>query len=98
MRSSQAASIGLIVNELVTNCFKYAFPERRSGAVQVDVRARNGHVLVTVQDDGAGCPAEVKSGLGTRLVSLLATQMKGTVVRRPLPQGCEVQVSLALDA
>ncbi|MGX1167078.1 two-component sensor histidine kinase [Bradyrhizobium sp. USDA 372] len=97
VRSSQAASIGLIVNELVTNCFKYAFPEGRSGAVQVDVRARNGHVLVT-QDDGAGCPAEVKSGLGTRLVSLLATQMKGTVVRRPLPQGCEVQVSLALDA
>ena len=65
MRSSQAASIGLIVNELVTNCFKYAFPEGRRGAVEVDVRAKDDRIVVTVQDDGVGCPVEVKSGLGT---------------------------------
>ncbi|WP_342740922.1 sensor histidine kinase [Bradyrhizobium sp. B117] len=98
VRSSQAASIGLIVNELVTNCFKYAFPDGRSGAVEVDVRTKDDRILVTVQDDGVGCPTEVRSGLGTRLISLLASQMKGTVMRRPLPEGCEVQVSLARDA
>lgn len=98
VRSSQAASIGLIVNELVTNCFKYAFPEGRHGVVEVDVRAKENHVLVSVKDDGIGCPVETKSGLGTRLVNLLATQMKGSVARRPLPQGCEVQVSIAIDA
>ncbi|SFQ28860.1 Two-component sensor histidine kinase, contains HisKA and HATPase domains [Bradyrhizobium sp. Ghvi] len=98
VRSSQAASIGLIVNELVTNCFKYAFPEGRSGTVEIGVRAKDDRILVTVQDDGVGCPAEVKSGLGTRLISLLASQMKGTVTRRSLPRGCEVQVSLAHDA
>ncbi|MCS3761310.1 sensor histidine kinase [Bradyrhizobium centrosematis] len=97
VRSSQAASIGLIVNELVTNCFKYAFPEGRLGAVEVDVRVKDDHILVTVQDDGVGCPTEVKSGLGTRLIGLLASQMKGTVTRKPLPEGCEVQVSLARD-
>ncbi|QOG16354.1 sensor histidine kinase [Bradyrhizobium sp. SEMIA] len=98
VRSSQAASIGLIVNELVTNCFKYAFPEGRRGTVEVDVRAEDERVLVTVRDDGVGCPIEVSSGLGTRLISLLASQMKRTVMRRPFPEGCEVQVSLALDA
>ncbi|OPZ00231.1 hypothetical protein A5906_18570 [Bradyrhizobium sacchari] len=98
VRSSQAASIGLIVNELVTNCFKYAFPEGRRGAVEVDVRAKDDRILVTVQDNGVGCPVEVKSGLGTRLISLLASQMKGAVTRRPLSEGCEVQVSLARDA
>ncbi|MGY3156606.1 two-component sensor histidine kinase [Bradyrhizobium elkanii] len=97
VRSSQAASIGLIVNELVTNCFKYAFPDGRRGSVEVDVRAKDDRILVTVQDDGVGCLAGVKSGLGTRLISLLASQMKGTVTRRPLPEGCEVQVSLARD-
>ncbi|RQH09489.1 hypothetical protein [Bradyrhizobium sp. RP6] len=60
--------------------------------------AKDDRILVTVQDDGVGCPTEVRSGLGTQLISLLASQMKGTVMRRPLPKGCEVQVSLALDA
>ncbi|MGY3623208.1 two-component sensor histidine kinase [Bradyrhizobium sp. USDA 3686] len=77
LRSSQAASIGLIVNELVTNCFKYAFPEGRHGCVEVELRAKEGHVLVSVSDDGIGCSAEAKSGLSTRLINLLATQMKG---------------------
>ncbi len=47
MKSSQAASVGLIVNELVTNAFKYAFPEGRSGTVEVDVRSRNEKVVIT---------------------------------------------------
>jgi two-component sensor histidine kinase len=98
VRSSQAASIGLIVNELVTNCFKYAFPEGRHGSVEVELRAKENRILVSVRDDGIGCSAEAKSGLGTRLINLLATQMKGTVARKPLPQGCEVQVSVALDS
>lgn len=61
VRSSQAASIGLIANELVTNCFKYAFPEGRRGAVEVDVRAKDDRILVTVQDDGVGCPTESRT-------------------------------------
>lgn len=98
LRASQAASIGLIVNELVTNCFKYAFPDGRSGAIEVDVRAKEDRILIAVRDDGVGCPAEVKSGLGTRLINLLTTQMKGTMARIPLPQGCEVQLTVARDA
>ncbi len=98
VRTSQAASIGLIVNELVTNCFKYAYPDGRSGAVEVDVRAKEDRILVSVRDDGVGCPAEIKSGLGTRLINLLTTQMKGTMTRNPLPQGCEVQIAIERDA
>ena len=61
----------------MTNCFKYAFPGSRPGSVDVDVRAKDDQILVAVKDDGVGCPAEVKSGLGTRLINLLTTQMKG---------------------
>jgi signal transduction histidine kinase len=66
--------------------------------VEVELRAKETHVLVSVRDDGIGCSAEAKSGLGTRLINLLATHMKGTVARKPLSQGCEVQVSIALDS
>ncbi|MET3973547.1 hypothetical protein ABIB94_008907 [Bradyrhizobium sp. JR7.2] len=69
----------------------------RHGSVEVELRAKEGQVLVSIRDDGIGCSAEAKSGLGTRLINLLATQMKGRVARKPLPQGCEVQVSIALD-
>ena len=95
--SSQAASIGLIVNELVTNAFKYAFPEGRAGVIEVQVHAEGARIVIAVRDDGVGCPAETKSGLGTRLINLLTTQMKGTMTRTPLPKGCEVQVALAVD-
>ena len=97
VRSSQAASIGLIVNELVTNAFKYAFPGGRSGAVAVGIEGKVDRILITVTDDGVGCPAEVKSGLGTRLINLLTTQMKGTLKRVPLEKGCEVEVTVAID-
>jgi len=94
VRSSQAASI---VNELVTNAFKYAFPDGRSGRVEVDVHAKGDRLLIFVKDDGVGCPAEVKSGLGTRLINLLTAQMKGTMARTSLPQGCQVQVAVAIE-
>ncbi|MGY4568422.1 MULTISPECIES: sensor histidine kinase [Bradyrhizobium] len=97
VKSSQAASIGLIVNELVTNAFKYAFPDGRPGTVEVDVRSRNEQVAITVRDDGIGCPFEAKSGLGTRLINLMTAQMKGSMIRTPMAKGCEVEVVVNLE-
>lgn len=64
-----AANVGLIVNELVTNAFKYAFPDDQPGTVDVDIRARGRNLEIVVKDDGAGCPADAKGGIGTRLIS-----------------------------
>jgi two-component sensor histidine kinase len=97
VKSSQAGSVGLIVNELVTNAFKYAFPEGQAGVVDVDIRANDRQVVITVRDDGIGCPSEVKSGLGTRLINLLTAQMSGSMTRNRLPRGCEVQVVVSVD-
>ncbi|BBB97253.1 MULTISPECIES: sensor histidine kinase [Bradyrhizobium] len=97
LASVQAANIGLIVNELVTNAFKYAFPNERAGAIDVDVKADERRLSIVVKDDGVGCPSEAKTGMGSRLIKLLAAQMKGSVSRSPLPNGCEVKVVLARD-
>lgn len=91
-----AVSIGLMINELVTNAFKYAFPER-GGTITVTFRCdAEGGAVIIVEDDGIGCPAMPPAGLGTRLVSLLAKQLKGTVEREDMRPGCRTSVSVRL--
>jgi len=75
---------GLIVNELVSNSLKYAFPEGRKGTITVGLgkNSEDGYVL-TVADNGIGFPAEVDfrntSSLGLKLVNVLTRQIHGTI-------------------
>jgi two-component sensor histidine kinase len=89
-------SVGLIVNELVTNAFKYAFPDDRGGTVLVAAARMGDQIEISVTDDGIGCPHDPKQGLGSRLVRLLAAQMKGSMSRPPVERGCRVCVTLPL--
>jgi two-component sensor histidine kinase len=70
----------LIVNELVCNAFKYAFPAGKSGEVRVEVRRNDGLVSLTVADDGVGfSPGEAqgRSGVGLQIVQSLVEQLSG---------------------
>jgi two-component sensor histidine kinase len=89
---SRAVPIGLIVNELVGNALKYAFPDEISGSVTVGFR-RDGELFsLTVEDDGVGCdpaaPAK-GSGLGTRISRALAGQLGGRIESGPVAPGSE---------
>lgn len=94
----RAVQIGLIVNELVTNALKYAFPDGRGGAIDVTFRMVEHDMAgeITVRDDGIGYPANTEPGLGTRLVTLLARQLGGELSRTPAEPGCVVRVSVRL--
>jgi two-component system, sensor histidine kinase PdtaS len=73
---------GLIVNELVSNCLKHAFPDRRSGVIHVGVSALDGRCRVVVRDDGVGVKdldAAHATTLGLSLVRTLAEQLSGAV-------------------
>jgi PAS domain S-box-containing protein len=75
---------GLIVNELVSNSLKYAFPEGRTGTVSVGIRKnQEGNYVLTVRDDGIGLPQSVDfrntTSLGLQLVGVLAGQLYGTI-------------------
>ena|GEM_PF-1958788 len=76
----RALPCGLIVNELVTNAVKHAFPERK-GAVEVSLRERDGRVTLRVSDDGIGLPEgvnpETSRGAGMQIVATLAQQLGG---------------------
>lgn len=94
----EAISIGLIVNELVTNSFKHAFPGNRTGAIEIEVAAIRSAVQIVVRDDGIGCPAAAASGLGSRLVELLALQHGGGVRRELANPGCRVTAVLPMNS
>jgi PAS domain S-box-containing protein len=84
----QAIPCGLIVNELLTNALKHAFPGGRAGEVRVTLHAvAGGPVRLCVSDDGVGLPAdfEAKRGtsLGLQLVADLTRQIHGTVTLGP---------------
>lgn len=78
---NKAIPCGLIINELVTNSLKHAFPQQRSGAISIRLEETVGHVCLTVEDDGVGIPEEVNPGagatLGLQLVNLLSEQIGG---------------------
>lgn len=96
VRAPVAMAIGLIVNELITNAFKYAFPEGRGGTVEVRLQRDAEGMVLSVQDDGTGCPAGKAGGMGSRLVGLLASQLGGKVERLPSERGHHVRVALPI--
>jgi PAS domain S-box-containing protein len=96
LAADRAIPLGLIVNELVTNAVKYAFPSETTGTVVVTLKRLPGELRLTVSDDGKGIdPRRTDSGLGGRLVEGFAQQLgaqvkresgnKGTIVRLTLP-------------
>jgi two-component sensor histidine kinase len=68
---------------MVSNAFKYAFPEERSGTISVSLESSNGGYRLKVEDDGVGLPDDFDMGstdsLGMQLVSTLIDQLDGTI-------------------
>jgi len=96
----RAVSLGLVLNELVTNAAKHAFEGRATGTIHVAFRARPGGWALIVADDGNGMPARKapkgrEGGLGQRLVEAFAKQAGGTIATESGPQGTTVTVELA---
>jgi two-component sensor histidine kinase len=78
-----AIPCGLIVNELVTNALKHAFPNDAQGEVWIELKRDNGSVRLTVGDDGVGLPdgwdIQSSESLGMRLVTALVGQLDGNL-------------------
>ena len=93
--TDEAIPIGLIVNELVTNALKYAFPSETRGTVMVTLKRVPGALRLTVADDGKGVDIRrANSGLGGRLVEGFAQQLGGQVERESSSQGTTVHLIL----
>lgn len=92
-----AIPVALIVNELVSNAFKHAFPGDRRGRIDVAARSLGDCITVTVEDDGVGFPVEAGSErrtVGTDLVAALAAQLRGSIEYSPGASGSGTQIVL----
>lgn len=92
-----AVPIGLIINELMTNSLKYAFPQGQEGGIQISLAAAEENYLqLTYADNGIGKPVSSPStgtGFGTQLISLLTRQLEGTM-QEEQGQGTKVHFRL----
>jgi two-component sensor histidine kinase len=84
----QAVPCGLILNELLTNAFKYAFPGRNQGRILISFHESSpGTLELAVEDNGVGLSPELRSGretsLGLRIVGILTNQLDGTLEHQP---------------
>lgn len=81
-----ATPCGLILNELITNAFKHAFIDGRSGKISITLTRHDHELHLVVQDDGIGFPPYLdwqnSPTLGLRLVRILARQLEATLTQK----------------
>ena len=100
--TDRAVSVGMIVTELVTNAYKYAYPDGKAGEVRVLMRRRTDSIAVlTVEDDGIGWDGTGEpqgTGLGSRIVNAMATQLGTSITYGDSRRGTSTSLELELGA
>ncbi|MFO7889469.1 MAG: PAS domain S-box protein [bacterium] len=80
---NKAIPCGLILNEIVTNCLKHAFPKRGKGKILIEFHRYNNQYEFLVRDDGVGLPEKIdikkSKSLGLKLIHLLTKQLGGNI-------------------
>jgi PAS domain S-box-containing protein len=79
-----AIPCGLIINEVISNSLKYAFPDKKEGKIYINLtESEPGEYLLTIGDDGIGIPKEIDlnnaTTMGLKLVKILSEQLSGKV-------------------
>ncbi len=91
LNTDKAVSLGVVVAELVTNAFKYAYPAGEQGEVRVNFRAEPADRLrLTVEDDGRGMDGKANArgtGLGQRVIAAMARSLNSKVEYDPTHRG-----------
>jgi two-component sensor histidine kinase len=88
----RAVAIGIIVNELVMNAVKYAYPEG-PGPIHVDLHAEGEDVLLSIADDGVGLNVKIdprSTGMGQRIVTAMASKLGASAERDPAHPGTRI--------
>jgi two-component sensor histidine kinase len=88
----RAVAIGIIVNELVMNAVKYAYPDG-AGPIHVELRAQGDELLLSIADEGVGLNVKTdprSTGMGQRIVTAMASKLDASVERDPAHSGTRI--------
>jgi two-component sensor histidine kinase len=88
----RAVAIGIIVNELVMNAVKYAYPDG-AGPIHVELHAEDDDVSLSIADDGVGLNVKTdprSTGMGQRIISAMASKLEANVERDPVHAGTRI--------
>ncbi|HEY0938617.1 MAG TPA: histidine kinase dimerization/phosphoacceptor domain -containing protein [Steroidobacter sp.] len=101
MATDRAVALLLMTTELMTNALKHAYPDGRTGSVQITVNGTKRELMLLVDDDGRGLPRDFDlhagSGLGMRIVEGLVAQLHGELQIEPRAPGAHFRVQLPTD-
>jgi two-component sensor histidine kinase len=101
LRIDEAIPCGLILNELVSNALKHAFPDGQAGRIQAALGVDGGQVVLAVSDDGVGLPEDfdhrTSTSLGLQLVNSLVSQLDGEITLEP-GQGTGFRVTFPVSS
>jgi two-component sensor histidine kinase len=98
--ADRAILIGLIINELVSNAGKYAYPDRAGGSIwlRVSLQTDKEAITISVRDEGVGRPLgfdpAASKRLGTCLVNALSKQLGGELTRQSAPTGANFTLDI----
>src|SRR5262249_44103774 len=87
--ADRAILVGLIINELVSNAGKYAYPDRTGGSIWVRVQTENEAIAISVRDEGVGLPPGFDPAASKRLGARLVNALYGELTRLPVPTGVD---------
>jgi two-component sensor histidine kinase len=91
----RAVAIGIIVNELVMNAVKYAYPDC-AGPIHVELGVKGEDLVLSISDDGVGLNGKSdprSTGMGQRIVTAMASKLEATVERDPNHAGTRIVVT-----
>lgn len=96
--TDKAVSLGIITTELVTNAYKYAYPENRRGEIRIILTTEGSRGSLSVEDDGVGLNAQAPSGtgLGSKVIASMATNLGGELQFRAGTQGTRATLSFPI--
>src|SRR4051812_21540253 len=93
----RAVAIGIIVNELVMNAVKYAYPDG-AGPIHVQLHGQAEDIVLSIADNGVGLNVKTdprSTGMGQRIVTAMASKLDASVERDPAHAGTRITVRFA---